>query len=72
MSVGKSVRKYRELKNLTQAQLSEKTGVSQPYIAKIECGSKSPNILMLQAIARELDCTLNDLLGAEPSETDTA
>jgi len=40
MDIGKSIRELRKAKGLSQAQLAQKTGVTQAAISHIESGSK--------------------------------
>ena len=62
MTIGENIKKLREAKGMTQVQLAEKVGVSQPYIVKIEQSARSPTIMMIEAIAKALGCTLTELL----------
>jgi len=39
VSINKTIKGYRELKNLTQAYMAEKTGMSQGNYSKIELGT---------------------------------
>ena len=41
----------RRLSGLTQKQLSEKTGITQPDISKLENGNATPSIRTLQRLA---------------------
>ena len=43
---------------LTQKELSERTGIGQSEISKIESGRRNPSIKMLQRIADGLGMTL--------------
>lgn len=43
---------------LTQAELSEKTGISQADISRLENGSRNPSIALLNRIAAALNSTL--------------
>lgn len=54
--------------SLTQAQLAHKAGVNTMQPSRIETGLvKDPNLPTLQALARALECTLDDLLApADP------
>lgn len=47
----KILRKYR---NLTQADLAEKSGISRPYLAEIETGRKEGSITALKNLASAL------------------
>jgi len=62
MLLGENIKKFREYKGLTQVQLAERIGVQQSYIAKLEKAVKSPTIMMVKAISKELDCKLEDLI----------
>lgn len=50
--------KARKEAGLTQTQLSEKTGISQADISRLESGSRSPSLALLQRIAEALNSTL--------------
>ncbi len=52
--------------NLTQAELSEKVGVTRQTIGLIENGGYNPTLHLCIAIAKTLDKTLNDLFWEEP------
>ena len=43
---------------LTQEELSEKTGISQADISRLENGSRNPSLALLQRIADALNSTL--------------
>ena len=61
---GKMLKQRREEKNLTQAALAEKVGVSQTYIAKLESGDKkNPTLDLLKKIAKHLGVPVTELLG---------
>ncbi len=53
--VGKNVRKYRKLRNLSQEKLSELVNVSTDYISLIELGKRVPSLKRLYKIAEILD-----------------
>ena len=58
--------KYRKEKGITQRELAEKLGVTQPTITQYETGARKPDIVMLKKIATILGCTTDQLL--EPIE----
>ena len=62
MSIGKKVRQYRELKNLSQSDLAFGVEVSQSTISSLESDKSIPNVVMLNRIAKVLDVDINDLL----------
>lgn len=46
-------------KNLTQKELSERTGIAQAEISKLENGTRNPSIKLLQRLADGMDMVLN-------------
>ena len=62
MSVAENVRKLRAEKSMTQRELAEKVGVSQPMIQQIERGSKVPSVVLGRDIAVALGVGVEDLL----------
>ena len=54
-AVGKSLRKARELKQMTQLALSQKTEYSQFTLSRIEAGKQSINIEHLKVICDALE-----------------
>jgi len=63
-AIGDRVRAEREYANLTQEQLSYRTGIPRLTIQRIESGATDARIGWLLRIARELRVPLADLLGA--------
>ena len=62
MNIGENIKKLREKKNIKQAELAEKTGVTQGMICQIERGTKNPSLQVGVDIAKVLDCTVEELL----------
>jgi len=56
MTVGESVQIIRELQNLTQIDLSEKTGISQSTISAIENDRTPLDLERAKILARVLKC----------------
>lgn len=48
----------RKSRHLTQKELSERTGITQADISRIECGTRNPSLEMLKRIADGLGATL--------------
>lgn len=48
----------RRFSGLTQKQLSEKTGITQPDISKIENGNANPSVRTLQRLANAMEMEL--------------
>ena len=64
--LGNVIRELREKKQLTQAQLSEKLGVSDKTVSKWETGKGYPDITLLEAIANTLSVSVAELLSGNP------
>jgi transcriptional regulator with XRE-family HTH domain len=56
VSVGESVRIMRELQELSQNELAERTGISQSTISAIENGRVNLGVERAKTIARALKC----------------
>lgn len=57
------LRTLRKNKNLTQKELSYRSGVHRVSIARYEKGKISPNTDTAAKLARALGCTIDELLG---------
>lgn len=62
MSIGKVIRKYRKIKNMTQEEMAERLGVTAPAVNKWENENSFPDIMLLAPIARLLGISLDTLL----------
>lgn len=62
MSIGKVIRKYRKLRNMTQEEMAGRLGVTAPAVNKWENENSYPDITLLAPIARLLDISLDTLL----------
>lgn len=62
MSIGKVIRKYRKIKNLTQEEMAVRLGVTAPAVNKWENENSYPDITLLAPIARLLGISLDTLL----------
>ncbi|EPZ37779.1 helix-turn-helix domain-containing protein [Anoxybacillus ayderensis] len=56
------IKQIRQMKGLSQAELSAIAKVSQSLISDIENGRVSPTLRVLQKLADALDTKLNELL----------
>src|SRR5688572_29604980 len=54
--------KIRKQRGLTQAELAERSGVSQQHIAKIERAKLDPKLSTLRRVADALGCEVRDLI----------
>ena len=62
--VGSAVRAARRRAGVSQSELAERAGMSQPSIARLEKGVLSPTVITLDRIARALGADL--VLDFEP------
>lgn len=59
--LGTNIKKYRQLKGLTQNELAETVDLSREYIADIERGLKNISLKKLYAIVDALGVKCSDL-----------
>lgn len=62
MTLGEKVKNLREQKNMTQAQLAERLGVTQEYVSLMERGVKYPGLRLGVQLARVLGTTAEQLV----------
>jgi len=53
--LGAQVKRLRHQAGMTQADLSERSGLFRTHLSRIECGSANPSLDAIVAIARALD-----------------
>ncbi len=63
MKFNERLKKYREEKGLTQAQLSELAGITTRQIQNYEGGKARPRLDAAEKIAKALNITTDELLG---------
>ena len=56
------LRKWRELRQMTQAQLASAVGMSQQMLSNIEAGKSAPNVTVAFALADALGVADRDIL----------
>jgi DNA-binding XRE family transcriptional regulator len=56
------IRACRERANLTQEELAQRMGCSQPYISQIETPDARPTLGTLQKVAEAIGCRVGDLV----------
>ncbi|MGH6918254.1 MAG: helix-turn-helix transcriptional regulator [Geminicoccaceae bacterium] len=67
--VGERVRAARSRKSISRKTLAQISGVSQRYLAQIECGTGNISILLLRRVAEALDHKIEWLVGEEDPYT---
>ncbi|MEW8996194.1 helix-turn-helix domain-containing protein [Clostridium sp.] len=65
MLIGSFLAKKRKEKNITQAALAERLGVSNKTISKWETGKCMPDYSVIEPLCKELDITVAELLDGE-------
>ena len=69
MQIGKTIRKYRKEKGLTQEEMANRLGVTTPAVNKWENENSYPDIALLAPIARLLGISLDTLLSFQEDLT---
>jgi putative transcriptional regulator len=64
--IGKEIRRLREEKNWSQAQLAVYAGSSQPTVNQIESGKRNPSTRTLEKLAEALGAEVGDLFPKAP------
>jgi transcriptional regulator with XRE-family HTH domain len=54
-SIGETIRKQRELNQVSMRRFAEMAGISNPYLSQIERGLREPSERVLEAIAESLE-----------------
>lgn len=58
MDITRAILNARIQAGLTQVQLSEKSGISQADISRLERGTRNPSLSLLKRLAEAMDATL--------------
>lgn len=59
MNVVRAIVEARTSQNLTQKELSERTGIAQTEISRLENGTRNPSIKLLQRLADGMGMVMN-------------
>ena len=62
MGIGENLKRIREEKKITQAELSKLIGVKQPFLCQVERGTKALSLPLACQIVKILDCSLYDIV----------
>lgn len=65
MNLRENIKRFRENKGYSQTALAKRIGVSPGLIGAIELGTKVPSLNVMFALAKEFNCTLNELVGVD-------
>ncbi len=63
-AIGKFISQYRKQKHLTQAQLAERSGVSDRAVSKWKTGRSMPDASIMLDLCKQIDITVNGLFNA--------
>lgn len=72
MHVGENIRKLRKQKGLTQRNLGELCGISEPNIRKYENGKQNPKFETIEKIASALEVPVLELLSFPLADVPTS
>lgn len=67
MLIGEFLARKRKEKNMTQAALAERIGVSNKTVSKWETGKCMPDYSVIEILCKELEITVAELLDGEDS-----
>jgi transcriptional regulator with XRE-family HTH domain len=59
--IGNIIRRQRELRRLSVRRFAEIVGISNPYLSQIERGLRAPSARVIEAMARSLEMSADDL-----------
>lgn len=62
IEIGKNIRNIRDVRGISQQYLSEKIGISQKQLSRIENEKISPTLALLERICETLEVRLPDML----------
>ena len=60
--VGLNLQRLRREKELSQEELSDRSGVHQTYLSGVERGKRNPTVGVLEKIAKALDVDVADIV----------
>ncbi len=63
---GKQIKVLRAERGLTQAQLAERSGISEEWVRRIERGDGSPSLDTIEVLAQSLGVAVAALFGGHP------
>lgn len=65
MNIGLNIKQKREIYEITQAELANRTGFTRSTIALIESGYRIPTLFQAVEIAKHLHCSIDELVNRE-------
>lgn len=71
VQLGAAIRAAREARGLSLRELARRIDVSPSFVSQVELGKANPSVGTLYSLAAELGTSLGDLMGEQPTATDT-
>lgn len=68
MEIGRILRYYRALHNLTQSDVAELSGINEKYLGRIERDESVPTIEKVEQLCLAFDIRISDMLMISPEE----
>ena len=65
MTIGKTIKRLRRERDITQRQLAEYLGISPKAVSQWECDRTAPDISQLPLLANILEVTTDEILGVD-------
>jgi len=62
-NLGRNLRRAREQRELTQEEVSERSGVHATEVSRIEAGKRDPRVSTLERLANAVEVSPGELLG---------
>ena len=60
--MGAKVRRLRQAKGISQADLAKRAGLTRVYVTRLEAGRQDPSLSTINALARPLGVPVTELL----------
>jgi transcriptional regulator with XRE-family HTH domain len=70
IGIGKRIRHYRKLRDMSQEQLAEKIDISVTHMSHIETGSTKLSLQVITSIAKELEVKVDMLIYDQDKQSD--
>ena len=70
--IGKLIKEARIKKGYTQKEIADLLGLTDKAVSKWECGRSFPDITLIKSISRELDISVNLLVGVADTSKEEA
>ena len=70
--IGKLIKEARIKKGYTQKEIADLLGLTDKAVSKWECGRSFPDITLIESISRELDISVNLLVGVADTSKEEA